>query len=74
MEGQGTDQELIANQGSDVTLVASSGTNNYDSDYAESHKNSPASSDNSPELATSTEEILQMHNSVNTAQEELYTP
>ena len=52
MEGQGAYQELAANHSSDVTLETISGSNDDDSDYVELRKNSPASLDNSPELAT----------------------
>ena len=74
MKGQGADQELAADHDSDVTSVASSGANNSDSDYVELYKNSPASSDNSPELETIIEKIVQMHNDVNTAIRYFSTP
>ena len=52
IEDQGADQKLSDDHDSDVTLAASSGANDGNSDYVESCKNSPANSYNSPELET----------------------
>ena len=68
------DQELSANHDSDFTSAASSGTIDDDSYYVEARKNSPARLDNSPDIETFIEEILQMHDDVNTVLKEFSTP
>ena len=54
-------------------MATSSSANDDDSDYVEFHKNLPASSENSPELTTIIEEIVQMHDDINTVLEEFST-
>ena len=63
-----------ANQTNDVTLMTSSGANNNKSDYVESCEDLTARSDNSTELSTIIEEIVQMHEDINTALREFSTP
>ena len=74
LEGQGTDQELAANHNSDVTSADSYGANDDDSEYMESRKNLPASLEKIPDLETRIEEIVEMHNDVNTVLEDFSSP
>ena len=55
---QGKYRELAANNNGDFTPASDSGANDDNSDYVESRKNSPVSSDNIPELETYIKEIL----------------
>ena len=55
-------------------LVASYGVNDDNSDYVQLRENLLARLDNSPELTTIIEDILQMHNDVNTAFKDFSTP
>ena len=50
-----------ANPESDIVLVASSGESNGKSDYIESCKNLPASSENMPEIVGHISKLEQMH-------------
>ena len=73
-EDLGADYELAADHNSDVTSATSSGANDNGSYYVELHRNTPSRSDNSLEPKTIIEEIVQMHDDVNTVFKYFYTP
>ena len=61
MDSQTASPSSPANQDSYVTLVASIGESDGDSDYVKSSKNSPTSLANTPDLAGHIRELEEMH-------------
>ena len=61
MEGPDATPIITINPDSDIMLTDCSGESDGNSDYVELRKNSPMSSDNTPELKGHIQELQQMH-------------